>query len=206
MWGHSDRLAPAMIRPAPSQPATARRSSGRAASEGGAGLDAAHLAERLRRRDGPHPAQGLGRHHVPAAGHGPGHHGRVEVEEGRGDRAGADPAERGGPGREVPGPEAAQARLAQRGAAARCEVGDGVDGFGGDPQVAGGGPAPPVCSAGDLPHARGRALGLTGAAVAQRLDVDAHRHRLGVELGRARRRAAVPPAPWSTRPRRSGAR
>ncbi len=32
MWGQSDRFAPAMTRPAPSQPATARRSSGREAS------------------------------------------------------------------------------------------------------------------------------------------------------------------------------
>ena len=83
--------------------------------EGGAGLDAAHLAERLRRRDGPHTAQGLGCHGLPATGHGPGHHVRVEVEERRGHRPGADSAEGGGPGGEVALPEAPQPRLTQRG-------------------------------------------------------------------------------------------
>ncbi len=53
----------------------------------------------------------------------------------------ADAAERGGACGEVPRPEAAQPRLAQRGAAFRCEVGDGVNRFGGDPQVACGGAA-----------------------------------------------------------------
>lgn len=66
----------------------------------------------------------------------------MEVEEGGDDGAGADTSERGGPGGEVSRPEAAQPRLTECGTTFRREIGDGVDGLDGDPEVAGGRAAP----------------------------------------------------------------
>src|SRR6202035_1586168 len=80
---------------------------------------------------------------VPAPGNCLFDHVGPEVEEGRHYRAGGHPSERGGAGGEVPRPEAAEPRLTQGSPATRSEVGDGVDGFSGDPQVARGDPPSP---------------------------------------------------------------
>jgi hypothetical protein len=64
----------------------------------------------------------------------------MEVVKGGTDRTGTDPAQRGGPRREVAGPEPLQPDVPDGVATGGREVGDGVDGFESDPEVAGSGP------------------------------------------------------------------
>jgi hypothetical protein len=63
----------------------------------------------------------------------------MEVVEGSRDRAGASVSERRRPTGEVARPEPLEARLTERGATTRIEVGDGVNSFESDPEVTGAG-------------------------------------------------------------------
>src|SRR5580704_15768314 len=105
-----------------------------------AGRHAAGLAQRLCRRNGTHAAQRERGDGLPAPRHRLRDHRRMEVVEGRCDRAGADGSEGRRPAGEVARPESLQSRLTERSATTGIEVGDGVEGFDGDPEVAGAGP------------------------------------------------------------------
>ena len=108
---------------------------------GGAHIGRHEVKERRRGRGGADHDQ-LGRAgDAPTRRDRPLHHARMEIVESGHHGAGGDGAERRGAGGEIAVPKASQAGVTQRAATGRSEVGDGVDGFGDDPQLAGGDPA-----------------------------------------------------------------
>ena len=144
IWGHSVRLAPARIRPAPSAATAARRSNGNAAMSAERAsvphtslrASAAAMARTRHSVSGATTSQQAGTALATMAGS------KLK----KAAVTGPAPTRPRGAAlaAKYPDQKPRQAGLAQRVTTPRCEVDDGVDGFGGDPQVAGAGPVGPA--------------------------------------------------------------
>ena len=122
----SAALAAARARPA--QSSSARRPAEQVRGRRHLGVEPAEQAAQRAGRPGTAGSQGFGRRdQIPDPGDRPGDHGGGEVEERGPDHGRIHRAQRGGPAREIPSPEPAQARLLELRARLRGKVDHRVD-------------------------------------------------------------------------------